>query len=153
MKRIVDFIKEASLGKMSPNVCDYSATGRKVTCWLANDKEFFSKKLPKLDLITFDTDFEEMDYLRITFDFDNNTIKVEFPDMWTAVSRMCYAEFKCDKQFDQLISSGTKLKVSNLKSQKNNLHKLPGDEFAADVLKDCADLAAAYFNNMSEPLF
>ena len=153
MKPLVKCITEAVLGKISPNVCDYSASGRKVTCWLANDKEFFNTVIPKLDLTTFDTDFEEMDYMRITFDFDSNTAKVEFPDMWTAVNRMCYAEFKCDKSFDKMMESGSKLKASDLKSKKNNLDKLPGEEFSADVMKDCADLAAAYFNEMPEPLF
>ena len=150
MKSVKSYITEASLGKVSPNVCDYSATGRKVTCWIANDKEFFGSVLPKLGLTEFDADFEEMDWVRITFDYDKNTAKVEFPDMLTSVTRLCGLMFKSSKKFDDT----DELKENDLRIDGHMTGwSLDDGELLNGITEDCKKIICAYFNNMPEPLF
>lgn len=154
MKNVINCINEASIGKVSPNVCDYSANGRSVTCWIANDKEFFKSVLPKLDLNAFNADFEEMDCVRITFNYDRNTAKVEFPDMWTSATRLSGLMFKCSKSFEKLQEAGTELKPNDLQKDGNmSGWRLAESDLLTDIIEDCKKIICAYFNNMPEPLF
>lgn len=166
MKSVVNCINEASIGRISPNVCDYSASGRKVTCWLSNDKEFFNTVLPKLELDAFDTEFEEMDYMRITFDWDRNTVKIEFPDMWTADTVLLGLTFKSKVPFEKLKAEGKDLKESDLgvtaqwqgwknilKSEGPRLDSNEPLKLSTRTVMDCQKIIAAYFNSMAEPLF
>lgn len=160
MKRLSELVKEAIAKSGSQNVIDYSASGRKITCWIANDVDFMKNVLPnvKADMQTItDMMSDKLNRVRLIYNFQRNTAKLEMPDPDSQANRMFGFLFKSSKKFDDLMAKGEDLKTSDLKLSSESGAGIPDDlgrsTYKRDMLEMAVNLLVEYFNHMPEPLF